>query len=44
MAISVNDVYQRVLAITNKEKRGYLSPQEYNTLANYKLKRNYGKN
>lgn len=35
MAISVNDVYQRVLAITNKEKRGYLSPQEYNTLANY---------
>ena len=34
MAVNVNTVYQRVLAITNKEQRGYITPQEFNTLAN----------
>ena len=32
--ISVDTVYQRVLAILNKENRGYMTPQEYNLLAN----------
>jgi len=34
MAISVDTVYQKVLAIANKEQRGYITPQEYNLLAN----------
>ena len=34
MAISIDTVYQRVLAIANKEQRGYITPQEYNLLAN----------
>ena len=34
MSVDVNTVYQRVLAITNKEQRGYLTPQEFNTIAN----------
>ncbi len=34
MAVNVNTVYQRVLAITNKEQRGYITPQEFNTFAN----------
>ena len=29
MAVSVNTVYQRVLAIANKEQRGYITPQEF---------------
>ena len=33
MAISVDTVYQRVLALSNKEQRGYITPQEYNLLA-----------
>lgn len=32
--ISVDTVYQRVLAILNKENRGYMTPQEFNLLAN----------
>ena len=32
--VSVDKVYQRVLAILNKENRGYMTPQEYNLLAN----------
>ena len=32
--ININDVYQKVLAITNKEQRGYLTPQEFNLFAN----------
>ena len=32
--VSVDTVYQRVLAITNKEQRGYITPQEFNLLAN----------
>lgn len=34
MSVSVNTVYQRVLAILNKEQRGYVSPQEFNLFAN----------
>ena len=34
MAVNVNTVYQRVLAITNKEQRGYITSQEFNTFAN----------
>ena len=33
MAISVNNVYQKVLAIANKEQRGYITPQEFNLYA-----------
>jgi len=33
MAINVDTVYQRVLAIANKEQRGYITPQEFNLLA-----------
>ena len=34
MAISIDDVYQKVLAIANKEQRGYVTPQEFNLFAN----------
>ena len=34
MAVSMDTVYQRVLALANKEQRGYITPQEYNLLAN----------
>mgnify|MGYP003148395629 CR=1 FL=1 len=34
MAVSVNNVYQKVLAIANKEQRGYITPQEFNLFAN----------
>jgi len=33
MAVSVDTVYQKVLALLNKEQRGYLTPQEFNLLA-----------
>jgi len=33
MAINVNDVYQTVLLILNKEQRGYLTPFEFNKIA-----------
>jgi len=33
MAISVDTVYQKVLALANKEQRGYITPQEYLLLA-----------
>ena len=32
--INIDTVYQRVLAIANKEQRGYVTPQEFNLLAN----------
>ena len=32
--VNVDTVYQRVLAIANKEQRGYITPQEFNLLAN----------
>jgi len=31
--ISVDSVYQKVLAIANKEQRGYITPQEFNLFA-----------
>ena len=34
MAILIDTVYQRVLAIANKEQRGYVTPQEFNLMAN----------
>ena len=34
MAINIDTIYQRVLAIANKEQRGYITPQEYNLFAN----------
>jgi len=34
MAINVDTVYQRVLAILNKEQRGFLTPQKFNLYAN----------
>jgi hypothetical protein len=33
MAVSVDTVYQRVLAIANKEQRGYITPQQFNLFA-----------
>ena len=32
--VLVDTIYQRVLAIANKEQRGYITPQEFNLLAN----------
>ena len=32
--VNIDTVYQRVLALTNKEQRGYVTPQEFNLLAN----------
>jgi hypothetical protein len=34
MAVSIDTVYQRVLNIANKEQRGYITPIEFNLLAN----------
>jgi len=33
MAISIDRVYQKVLALANKEQRGYITPQEFNLFA-----------
>ena len=33
MAIGINNVYQKVLALANKEQRGYITPQEFNLFA-----------
>ena len=33
MAVSVNSIYKKVLAIVNKEQRGYITPQEFNLFA-----------
>jgi len=32
--VNVDTVYQRVLALANKEQRGYVTPQEFNLFAN----------
>jgi len=32
--VNVDTVYQRVLALANKEQRGYVTPQEFNLMAN----------
>ena len=34
MAVSIDTIYQRVLALANKEQRGYITPQEFNLFAN----------
>ena len=34
MAINIDTVYQRVLALANKEQRGYINPQQFNLFAN----------
>jgi len=34
MAVNIDDVYQRVLVLANKEQRGYITPQEFNLFAN----------
>jgi len=33
MAVNIDTVYQKVLALANKEQRGYITPQEFNLLA-----------
>ena len=33
MAVNIDTVYQKVLVLANKEQRGYITPQEYNLLA-----------
>jgi len=33
MAVNINTVYQKVLALANKEQRGYITPQEFNLFA-----------
>ena len=35
MAISIDRVYQKVLALANKEQRGYITPQEFNLFADH---------
>ena len=32
--VNIDDVYQKVLALANKEQRGYITPQEFNLFAN----------
>jgi len=34
MPVNIDTVYQKVLAISNKEQRGYITPQEFNLFAN----------
>ena len=34
MAINVNTVYRTVLLLLNKEQRGYMTPTEFNSIAN----------
>ena len=41
MAVNINRVYQKVLAIYNKEQRGYITPQEFNLLADRAQKEIY---
>ena len=33
MAVNVNSVYTKVLYVLNKENRGYMTPAEFNSLA-----------
>ena len=35
MVISIDKVYQKVLALANKEQRGYITPQEFNLFADH---------
>ena len=41
MAANINSIYQKVLALLNKEQRGYLTPQEFNLLADRALNEIY---
>jgi len=34
MAININEVYKTALLILNKEQRGYVTPNEFNKIAN----------
>jgi hypothetical protein len=34
MAVNIDNVYQKVLVIANKEQRGYITPLEFNLMAN----------
>ena len=36
--INIDDVYQKVLMIANKEQRGYITPQEFNLFADHAQK------
>ena len=36
--VSVDTVYQKVLAFANKEQRGYITPQEFNMFADHAQK------
>ena len=38
MAVSIDKVYQKVLALANKEQRGYITPQEFNLFADHAQK------
>ena len=38
MAVSIDSVYQKVLALANKEQRGYITPQEFNLFADHAQK------
>ena len=38
MAVDIDVVYQTVLALANKEQRGYITPQEFNLFANHAQK------
>lgn len=33
--VSIDTIYQRVLALANKEQRGYITPQDFNLFANH---------
>ena len=35
MAVEINRVYEKVLALANKEQRGYITPQEFNLFADH---------
>ncbi len=35
MSVNIDRVYQKVLALANKEQRGYITPQEFNLLADH---------
>ena len=32
--VNIDNVYQKVLSLSNKEQRGYVTPQEFNLFAN----------
>ena len=38
MAVNIDSVYQKVLALANKEQRGYITPQEFNLFADHAQK------